>query len=179
MRRLGQAALCGVNGGSGRLAWPCGARVRVARRGGRRAGAVAWHVRPGSSWRAGGAGSARGGGGARGRWRARASVRARATSRRFARRWASRAVARHKGVMVMAKRRRRRSERDTSALGKMREILGYRAHANGLVMTNGSSSGGSKWTAEMRLKSVLPPPIQRVTSAESAATGVCSQLCRV
>ena len=39
----------------------------------------------------------------------------------------ARAAARHKGAMVMAKRRRRRSERDTSALGKMREILGYRA----------------------------------------------------
>jgi len=52
-RRLGQAALCGVNGGSGRVAWPCGARVRVARRGVQRASAAAWRVRPGSVWACG------------------------------------------------------------------------------------------------------------------------------
>ena len=52
-RRLGQAALCGVNGGSGRVAWPCGARARVARRGVQRAGAAAWRVRPGSVWACG------------------------------------------------------------------------------------------------------------------------------
>ena len=53
MRRLGRAALCGVNGGSGQVAWPCGARARVARRGVQRAGAAAWRVRPGSVWACG------------------------------------------------------------------------------------------------------------------------------
>ena len=46
-----QVVLCGRQ--RGQVAWPCGARVRGARRGVQRAGAAAWRVRPGSVWACG------------------------------------------------------------------------------------------------------------------------------